>query len=188
MPRYSTSPDQPSPRGAQVETHVPFVAHVRIVPDLATGKRWSYVRNMEKISIRVEDDLLAADMNIATPIAFTNQFGDYGSRLTIIGFVEKSRLAPTAGDDRKVEAPTTNIDLIHSGTDPDEKTALVNVNRGGSLSEAQDPTAAVETETAELRALLAGSTTQFDLNDITHIEYNGVKYGMKKIGGRSFTN
>jgi len=143
---------------------------------------------MEKIALRVEDDLLAANLNVATPIAFTHQFGDYGSRLTIIGFVEKSRLAPTAGDDRKVEAPTTNIDLIHSGTDPDEKTALIDGNRGGSLSEAQDPTAVVEAETAELRALLAAASTQFDLNDVTHIEYNGVKYGMKKIGGRSFTN
>lgn len=184
MPRYSTSPDQPSPRAAQVEAHIPFVAHVRVVPDLATGKRWSLYRNLEKVSIRVEDDLLDAGFNIATPIAFTPQFGDYGARLTIVGFVEKSRLT----DSRKIEAPTTNIDLIHSGTDPDEKTALIDGNRGGSLSEAQDPTATVEAETAELRALLAAATTQFDLNDVTHIEYNGVKYGLKKIGGRSFTN
>lgn len=186
MPRYSTSPDQPAPGAAQVETFIPFVAHIRVIPDLATGKRWSYYRNMEKISLRVEDDLLAAGLNIATPVAFTHQFGDYGSRLTVVGFVEKSRLAPSAGDDRKVEAPTTNIDLIHSGTDPHEKTAVINGNRGGSLSEGQDPTAVVEAEVVELRALLDAASTQYDINDIVHIEYNGVKYGMKKIGGRSF--
>ena len=182
MPRYSTSPDQPSPGAAQVETFVPFVAHVRIVPDLATGKRWSYHRNLEKISLRVEDDLIAAGFNIATPIAFTPRFGDYGSRLTVVGFVEKSRIT----DNRKVEAPTTNIDLIHSGTDPDEKTGLINGNRGGSLSEAQDPTSTVEAEVSELRVSLAAATTQFNLNDVVHIEYNGIKYGLKKIGGRSF--
>jgi hypothetical protein len=169
-----------------VETHVPFVAHIRVVPNLSTGKRWSLYRNLEKVSLRVEDDLLAAGLNIATPIAFTPQLGDFGARLTVVGFVEKSRLAPTAGDDRKVEAPTTNIDLIHSGTDPDEKTALIDGNRGGSLSEAQDPTAVVEAEVTELRALLDSASTQFQLHDVVHLEYNGVKYGLKKQGGRSF--
>lgn len=182
MPRYSTSPDQPAPGGAQLETFIPFVAHVRVVPDQATGKRWSYYRNLEKIALRVEDDLVTANFNIATPVAFTPQFGDFGARLTIVGFVEKSRIT----DNRSVEAPTTNVNLIHSGTDPDEKTALINGNRGGTLAEGQNPTAVVESEVTELSILLAASTTQFNLNDILHIEYNGVKYGLKKFGGRSF--
>lgn len=183
MPRYSTSSDQPTPGNAQLETYIPFVAHIRVVPDRATGKRWSYYRNLEKIALRVEDDLDAANFNVATPVAFTPQFGDYGARLTIVGFVEKSRVA----DDRSVEAPTTNIDLIHSGTDVGEETALINGNRGGTLAEGQDPTSTVESEVAELAILLAASSSQFDLNDVIHIEYNGVKYGLKKFGGRSFT-
>ena len=183
MPNLSTSPFQPSAGAGQNETFVPFVAHIRVVPSLGTGKRWSLFRNLEKTALRVEEDLIDANFNIASPVAFTPQFGDFGARLTIVGFVEKTRLT----DERFVEAPTTNIDLIHSGTDVGEKTALVDGNRGGSLSEAQDPTLTVEAEVAELRLLLAASSTQFVLNDVTHIEYNGIKYGLKKIGGRSFT-
>ena len=188
MPRYSTSPDQPFPTAAQRELFIPFTAHIRVVPDLATGKRWSLYRNLEKIALRVEEDLSnVTGLNIATPVAFTPQFGDYSARLTIVGFYEQSRLENgTSRDGRLNTAPTTNIDEIHSGTDPDEKTAVINGNRGGSLAAGQDPTDDVEMEVVELRDLLVASTNQFDENDITHIEYNGVKYGTKKIGGRSF--
>ena len=188
MPNLSTTPTQVTPGAAQNEMHIPFVARVRVVPNLATGKRWSYFRNLEKIALRAENDLVAAGLNIATPIAFTPQFGNFEAHLTIVGFVQKSRISanPTTEPDRPNAAPTTNIDLIHSGTDPDEKTALIDGNRGGSLSEGQDPTDRVETEVVELRALLGAATNQFDEQDVIHIEYNGVKYGLKKIGGRSF--
>lgn len=183
MPELSTSTTQPSPRAAQREIFIPFVARVRVVPDLATGKRWSYFRNLEKIALRAEQDLENVNgLNIATPVAFTPQFGDYESHLTIVGFVEKSRI----DDNRTNEAPTTDIEEIHSGTDPDEKTSVTSVNKGGSLSKGQDPTSTVEDEVVELRTLLGSSTTQFEAKDVIHIEYNGIKYGLKKIGGRSF--
>jgi len=189
MPNLSTSPTQPAPWGARTNTFVPFTVHIRIVPDRATGKRWSLWRNLEKISLRVENDFVAAGLNIATPVAFTPQVGDFSARLTIIGFLERSQLSiADGGDGRKVESPTTSIDFIHSGTDPDEKTALVDGNRGGSLSEAQDPTSTVMDEVVLLRDLLNASSDQFELNDIVHIEYNGVKYGLKKQGGRSFNS
>jgi hypothetical protein len=189
MPNLSTTSTQPSPRAAQNEVFVPFVARVRVVPNLATGKRWSYFRNLEKIALRTENDLTdVTGLNIATPVAFTPQFGDFESHLTIVGFVQKSRVSsnPTVDPDRLNTPPTTNIDEIHSGTDPDEKTALIDGNRGGSLAAGQDPVDAVENEVVELRTLLAASTTQFEEHDVIHIEYNGVKYGLKKIGGRSF--
>lgn len=189
MPNLSTTPTQPAPWGGRDNTFIPFTAHVRIVPDRATGKRWSLWRNLEKIALRVEDDLVSAGLNIATPVAFTPQIGDFSARLTIVGFVEKSQVSVNdGGDGRKPEAPTTNIDLIHSGTDPDEKTDLIDGNRGGSLHEAQDPTTTVRDEVDELVDLLNSSTAQFDLEDIIHVEYNGVKYGLKKQGGRSFSS
>jgi hypothetical protein len=46
----------------------------------------------------------------------------------------------------------------------------------------------VNAEVAELRTLLEASSAQFQLHEVTHIEYNGIKFGLKKIGGRSFTN
>ncbi len=189
MPNLSTSPFQPSAGAGQNETFVPFVAHIRVVPNLGTGKRWSLFRNLEKTALRVEEDLIDANFNIASPVAFTPQFGDFGARLTVVGFVGKTRLISSSSDDeRLVEPPTTNIDLIHSGTDVGEQTALIDGNRGGSLSEAQDPTTTVEEEVAELRILLAAASDQFGINDVVHIEYNGIKYCLKKIGGRSFTD
>lgn len=182
MPNYSTTPDQVAPDSAQDEIFVPFVARVRVVPNLGTGKRTTYFRNLEKIALRTEQDLLDAGFNIATPVAFTPQFGDYEAHLTIVGFYEYSRIS----DGRFNQAPTTDIEVIHSGTDVDEKTSKVSVNRGGSLSEAQDTTSTVNSEVVALRSLLAASTTQFVETDVIHIEYNGVKYGLKKIGGRSF--
>ena len=118
MPKLSTTTTQVTPRAAQDEIHIPYVIHIRIVPDLAQGKRWSHFRNLEKKALRVEQDLLAAGFNIATPVAFTPQFGDFGARLTIIGFDQLS--ASSDGDNA---APTTDIQVIHSqgaGIDPDD--------------------------------------------------------------------
>lgn len=183
MPNLSTTPTQPSPGAAQEDVYIPFIAHIRVVPDLATGKRWSLIRNLEKIALRVENDLVGAGFNIATPVPYTVQFGDFAARLTIVGFVSKSVVT----DGRRTSPPTTNIDLIHSGTDPNEKTGLIDGNRGGTLSEGQDPLPIIDTEVAELRAALDAASTLFDLDDIIHVEYNGVKYGLKKQGGRSFS-
>jgi hypothetical protein len=187
MPNLSTTPTQPAPWGARSNTFVPFTATIRVVPDRATGKRWSLWRNLEKTALRVENDLETAGFNIATPVAFTPQFGDFSARLTVVGFLERSQLSVVdGGDGRKVEAPTTNIDFIHSGTDPDEKTDLIDGNRGGSLAEAQDPTNTVDTEVSILRGLLVSASNLYDSADILSIEYNGVKYGLRKQGGRSF--
>jgi hypothetical protein len=183
MPNLSTTPTQVSPRAAQDAVHIPFVVHVRVVPDSAQGKRLSYFRNLEKIALRVEQDLEAAGFNVATPVAFTPQFGDYGSRLSIIGFDQVS--ATNDGDNA---APTTDVRVIHSqgaGINPDEPTAVVAGNRGGSLDWAQDPTAVVDARVAHLVTTLLAASPQLAARDIVHVEYNGVKYGMKKQGMRS---
>jgi hypothetical protein len=187
MPNLSTTSTQPTPWDARRNTFVPFTAHIRITPDHATGKRWSLWRNLEKIALRVENDLIDAGLNIATPIAFTPQIGDFTARLTIVGFLERSQLSiADGGDGRSPIAPTTNIDFIHSGVDPGESTSLIDGNRGGSLSEGQDPIIDVRNEVIILLDLLNSSTDQFNLENIIHVEYNGVKYGFKKQGSRSF--
>lgn len=192
MPNLSTTPTQVTSTAAQDAVHIPYTVHIRITPDLAKGKRMSHFRNLEKKALRVEQDLLAAGLNIATPLAFTPQFGDFGARLTVIGFDQISAVAD--GDNA---APTTDIRVIHSqgdGIEPDEPTAIVVGNRGGSLYEAQDPTAVNDARAAVLiSTMLAAATTvtltnttlRFEARDIVHIEYNGVKYGMKKQGLRS---
>mgnify|MGYP003145446779 CR=1 FL=1 len=185
MPKLSmnhAAASSSSPSAARDAIHVPFVAHIRIVPSRTSGKRIEIIRNIEKKALRAEVDLITAGFNIATPLAFTPQIGDYEARLTIVGFVTKYRNA----DLRTNEAPTTDISVIHSGTDPDEKTSVVQVNKGGSLASGQDTTSVVDAEVKELRMDLAAGTTEFSEQDVIAIEYNGVKYGTKKQGARSF--
>ena len=184
MPNLSTTSDQVTPTAAQDAVHIPFTVHIRVVPDFGVGgKRMSYFRNLEKIALRVERDLVAAGLNIATPVAFTPQFGDFGARLTVVGFDEVSAVA--SGDNA---APTTDMKVIHSqgaGNNPDEATAVVVGNRGGSLYETQDPTDIVNTRVGALVTSFVTASTLYVSTDITHVEYNGVKYGMKKQGMRS---
>lgn len=192
----SFNTENPSSTAAQNEVFIPFVAYVRLIPELGSGKRATMVRSLQKqarriqqsIEAAIDDNLLSPSINIASPVAFTPQFGNYTARATIVGFVETDRNA-----DEKV--PTTNIDEIHSGTDQGEKTALIDGNKGGSLAAGQDTQAYLDAEVTLLRQALAdalnpsvnpGARIAFDLIDIVHIEYNGVKYGVKAFGGRSF--
>ena len=111
------------------------------------------------------------------------------NNITIVGFVERRRRQ----DSRRNVPPVTDSNVIHSGTDQGEKTVLQDINRGGSLSMNQNPRDVINNEVAALRdnlatALLTGAPglPGFKFEDIIHIEYSGVKFGVKKIGGRSF--
>jgi len=167
---------------AQDTLHVPFTAHIRVVPNLGTGKRRQMLNELRKKARRVEADLVAAGFNIATPVAYTPQFGDYTGRLTIVGFLARSKNT----NNRTGIAPTTNVDIISAGTDQGEKTAPITGNVGGSLSWGQDTQTQIDEDVRLLREAMDNASVEFTLKDIIHIEYNGVKYGVKKFGGRSF--
>lgn len=190
----STSSLQPA-SGADVPNNfVPFSAHIRLVPDLGTGKRRTMIHNLQKaaklIELSMENAIdsvttLTQELNIATPVAFTPQFGDFTARATIIGFVKVSRSnGPTV----------TTVDEIHSGTDQGEKTALIDVNKG-TLDQGQNPQSYVDDEVAELRENLivaldpdtnSPGLPGFVPENLVHIEYNGLLYGVKSWGRRSF--
>lgn len=199
----SSNTENPSPTAAQEAVYVPFVAHVRLIPELGTGKRVTMVRSLQKQARRIEQSLQAAidsailgvPLNIASPVAFTPQFGDFTARATVVGFAEVVRADTSSGRLEDDVFQTTNVDEIHSGTDQGEKTALYDVNKGGSLAAGQDPKAYLDAEVTALRQALADALNPainpdariaFDLTDIVHVEYNGVKYGVKQFGGRSF--
>lgn len=204
----SLNTEIPSPTGARASSYVPFTAHIRLVPNLGNrpserGKRDTLNRNLQKAARRIQqsienaiDDGITPELNIATPVAYTPQFGDFTARVTIVGFYEVNRRTLNA-------AQTTSVDEIHSGTDQGEQTALYDVNKGGSLAAGQDPLPGVDAEVTSLRQALAdalnplindgtgpagtfGALISVDLIDIVHIEYNGIKYGVKQFGGRSF--
>lgn len=181
MRELFTSTTVPAPGEAQNEIFVPFQAQIRVVPDLGTGKRRTMIHNLEKKAIRVEQDLEDINNLTISSVAFTPQFGDHTARLSIAGFF--TRLS-TSG--RQNLPPVDNTKFVHSGTDQGEKTATTVGSVGGSLSFAQDPAMQVDNEVTALRSLLASSTTEFNLTDVIAIEYNGVKYGVKKQGHRSF--
>lgn len=169
----------------QTTIQVPYTVWIRVFPKLGTGKRFTYIRDLEKLAQIAEEFLSEStsfgDLNIARPVAGTVQFGDNFARLTIVGFNEVSR---------SNAAPTTNIKQIHSGTDQGERTALISGSAGGSLSAGQDTTATIDAEVKTLRddiyTRLSGKLPGFVKRDIIAIEYNGVKYGVRKQGGRSF--
>jgi hypothetical protein len=172
----------PSFGDAQDALHIPFTAHIRVVPSLGTGKRRQMLAELRKKARLVEADLLAAGFNIATPVAYTPQIGDSTARLTITGFLERSR----AVNNRQATAPTEDVKIIGTGNDQGQRTAEITGNVGGSLSWGQDPTVQTDNEVKLLREAMDNASTEYTLKDIIHIEYNGVKYGVKKFGGRSF--
>jgi hypothetical protein len=167
-------------RNETMTYHVPFKAYLRVVPD-KDGRRWTSVRDLQKLAQFIEDELVASGWNIATPVAATTQFGDSTARITLIGFVAYD------ADARLNIPPTDSVNLIHSGTVPGEKTAPISGDPGGgNLGLSQDPTASVDAEVALLIADLEGATSGSayigTVALIEVIEYNSVVYGR---GGRS---
>lgn len=179
MPNLSTSPFQPALDADRAEKFVPFKAEIRVVPDVGFGRRIEAWRSLEKLALSIEDNLKSSvdfnDGGLVEEVAFSPQFGQFWAKVTIIGFWE---LSPSSG------APTTNVNLIHSGTAPKEKTALQSGNRGGDLSWGQDPTAATDTAVVTLIAALQSAVSGID---IKLIDFNGIIYGAKASRGfRSF--
>lgn len=188
---------EPGSRASQDYVMVPFTVYIDVTPQLGTGKRFDLVRNLEKLAWQVEQRLLLdtafpvgtheLELTINTPVAVTPQIGDHSARLTITGFNKVSR---------QNAAPTTDVTLISNGTDQGEPTSTISGNLGGSLSAGQDTTTTVDQEVADLRDALVtrlsdSPTTPVQYQSalpttISAIEYNGVKFGVKKQGGRSF--
>ncbi len=172
---------------------IPYTVWIRVVPKFGQGARLTYVRSLEKMGWAVENALTTATptpFNIAAPVATTFQFGDNYARLTIVGFDPQKQITGTWVNN----GPTTPVQHINSGVYPGDKTALHSGSEGGSLAAGQDPTAQVDAAVKALRnalfttlnPVLSVMSTNWYKDCINAIEYNGVKYGVKKQGGRSF--
>jgi hypothetical protein len=188
---------QPAPNEAQDLIFIPYVAWIRVYPKFGQGARRTYIHSLEKMAAAVENALLnySTPFNIATPVASTVQFADNYARLTIVGFDPQQQLGGgTTPNWDNSTGPTTQIKYIHSGTNPGEPTALRSGSEGGSLSYGQDTLPQTDAGVLALRDALYAAVSPvltvmssgFIKDDINAIEYNGVKYGVKKQGGRSF--
>jgi hypothetical protein len=191
LPYYSGEATAPNETTDAI--FIPYTVWIKVVPKFGQGARLTYVRSLEKMAWAVENALTTAaptPFNIATPVASTFQFGDNYARLTIIGFDPQKQITSTW----KNNGPTTPVLPIHSGTYPTEKTAPYPTSAGGSLSYGQDTTVQVDAAVKALRnalfaavnPVLSSMSVGFIKDNINAIEYNGVKYGVKKQGGRSF--
>ncbi|MDP1712411.1 MAG: hypothetical protein Q8K86_08140, partial [Candidatus Nanopelagicaceae bacterium] len=93
MPHPSYAPEAPRP------PFVPFKVFARILP--LEGRRLEVIRDCERIANQVESDLQAISAGsaadptvvIATPVAFTPQFGNKTARLTVVGFINDPTLS-----------------------------------------------------------------------------------------------
>jgi hypothetical protein len=173
MPLLSTStqrPDLSGPRGAQFE---PFTAFARFVPNKGFGRRLEAVRDLEKQAQFVEDELLLAGLNIATPVAFTPQFQAVPARFTIVGFVDVS--VGSAAPDENAPPVTPTATVIHSGTAFGEATSVLTPPQG-QQGHGDNPTAQNVTDVVNLKSSLEAASPGLD---VFYIEYKGVKYGQQ---------
>ena len=163
---YSTSPRRPALSGpVDVKFH-PYIVYCRIVPDKADGRRFVYVRDMEREADRVERLLIAANFNIAYPIAFTPQIGQQPARLTIVGF------RPSSAHNKPPVSPDSKI--IHSGTVDGEKTSVMNVI-SGNQGWGDNPTTQNRTDVLALKAAIEAAVSGIEVMGIV---YQGVRYGV----------
>lgn len=193
MSELSTSPLHPGPSEDSSTNHFPYRAYIKVVPSQGDGRRWEYIRDLQKIADTAEDLLIADDFNIATPLAYTPQIGQAPARLTIVGFLEADAATyPNTPPTTAASRPG----IIHSGTVVGEKTSVMYGYHGGDLSQGQEPTAQVETLVAALKAdietSLSGATMSSAYPDFTFtvffMDFNGVKFGSlpNKKAFRSF--
>jgi len=166
MARYSTDPENVYDVR---ERFIPFNAQIRYVPARGNGKRQEMVRDLEKKSQLVESQLEDAGFGIATPVAYTFQFGDFTPRLSVEGFINIGAV--------ENDVPVNAITVDHANSQESGVRAHFNLNPE------QTPKAEVQQEVAELRNAIAVATS-IPLADIYRIVYNGVLFGQ---GGFSFT-
>jgi hypothetical protein len=152
-----------------------FTVFVRITPNLAYGRRFEYVRDMEKIANAVEDDLnnIAADSHgmeivVPGPVMFTPQFGQNTARLTFSGF---------AKSDLGVYQPLTDRTVDHQNETKTGPSAT-----GGTFRNGVNSTANQDADVRNLKSALESASTYL-VGNIIRIELNGLVYG---DGGRSF--
>lgn len=163
---------------------VPFTAHVRVVP--ARGKRFEYIRDLQKIATRVYDELVDdSTISIATPgggqhqsfsghrhgglsgmtdgLAVKPQIGQTPAQIQITGFLDSS-------DDNAPVHPDKQ--LLHTGNSES--------GVGGGHGWLTNPNAEVDTYVSSVKTSLETAlTTVLGSTDwnVFRIDIAGVVYG-----------
>jgi len=163
---------------------MPFVAYARIVPDWGFGKRQEYVDSMNKIAKRVTDDIRTFVESNPTndPIiitesnaAATPQFGQFCSRLTIVGFhnIEEDNFQPATKV--RVDAPQTDASWPTSDGDVPGKHVSDYTGTMKLHPDGQQVDPLTRTNMLALKADLEAASPY--LTEIYRIDYMGVIFG-----------
>lgn len=166
--------------------YVPFVAHIRVVP--IRGKRFEYVRDLQKIGVRVYDELITdSDLTLATPgggqhasyggtngagwggyaggLAVKPQMGQIPAQLEITGFIASSAANDPVHPDTQ---------LFHTGSAQEGQTG----NHGWDAN----PTSALSTLATSIKTKIETAVTAVlgstDWN-VFRLDVAGVVFGDK---------
>lgn len=179
MSLYSSDPRIGSIGGPTHGNFVPFIVYARIVPVVARDPHREYWHDMEKKAQAIEDALLNADFNIATPVAYTPSFRQAPARVTIVGFYDNS-MNPSNPTFVPAEPLVPTATIIHSGTVEGEKTErMVPIN--GTQTWGDNPTAMNMAITKALKADIEAVVAAIPLKtwafNIFYMDVASVKYG-----------
>lgn len=161
--------------GPQATGLHPYIVYARIVPVIASGRRQEFVHDLQKKAQQIETALVSAGFKLAIPVAFTPNFRQAPSRVTIVGFD-----AVSTATTPNVTPVTPTHSIIHSGTVEGEKTSKLHSVQGDQ-NYGDNPTAAnqaaVKLLKSSIEAAVASITPTAPSFKVFYIEYNGVKYG-----------
>ena len=163
---------------------IPFTAYLKVTPDRANGKRFEYVRGLQKAGYDVyaaldTDAVKSSGIYIANPgggqfsnsnrfsnigpgAAVTPQFGEKPSILTITGFY-----------------------AISTDTIPYAERQVVNCNEwktgiNGGSDWAVNPVSSISSEVSALKTAILDAITLYGLSytvEMFRLEYKGIKFG-----------
>lgn len=188
MTLYSSDPRIGAIGGPQAIGQHPFIVYARVVPAIDSGRRREFIHDLEKKAQQIETALVAAGFNLAIPVAFTPNFRQAPSRVTIVGF---DPVSTTTTPNTTPVTPTHSV--IHSGTVEGEKTSVL-TSVQGNQTYGDNPTAANQAAAGALKdameAAVATITPTPPSFTIFYMDYNGVKYGQlpPKKGFFSFSS
>ncbi len=168
---------------------VPFVVHVKVVPQRGNGKRWEHIRSLQKLAVLAYDAIDGlTGITLANPGGGQSQsMGDPNRRGALGGFARGTAVKPQIG-----EAPAQLMiaGFYESTTANTQVYADRTVFSGGTIytgpgAHTNDavPVAGVQTEvkalkTALYNAIAAAMPDGIEFS-IFRIDYAGVVYGDK---------
>ncbi len=168
---------------------VPFTVHIRVVPNRANGKRFEYIRDLQKLALLAYEAITnVSGVQAATPGGgVTQSLGDYNRRGGLGGFANATACKPQIGAS-PAQLMITGFYLQSDNNEPTH--AEIQRISGGEVysgpvahSNTGGPTTAVNTGVSALKSgieqALNNTMPDTAVYEIFRIDYAGVVYGDK---------